>query len=374
MWPGEQLRVPRPGTPSHTHARHTALRLGLLHTHRHGARACTPSAHGHVCTPRPRFPLRLLSATAAFTSPGSGDSRTVGFLREMRARERPCPGPQWGSAPLTWGASMEPPRGTRVCWASALQIKPVEFTVHAVVTTSDLELVPSELDFGYCTIHEAVRAPVRLCNHSLLPQEFGFVGLPKVPCAWGHGAGSGRSGDRPGICSPSPGGLTPPWTPRPLPGPPASALSPRAPSPPHPAPLAPSLWPAVLQSPRPRSAPSRQFPCLPGPSGQLRLGPSLAIRTPPRLSTQTPPSCHTCATHRHEHARAHMHSRMLHTCGHTTQTRNTRVLTHMHAHTHVRTFTCMHSHTDILTCIHTCVQTHMQTGSHTCAHVLRVCR
>ncbi|XP_036083589.1 cilia- and flagella-associated protein 74 isoform X4 [Rousettus aegyptiacus] len=59
------------------------------------------------------------------------------------------------------------------------QIKPVEFTVHAVVTTSDLELVPSELDFGYCTIHEAVRAPVRLCNHSLLPQEFGFVGLPK---------------------------------------------------------------------------------------------------------------------------------------------------------------------------------------------------
>lgn len=233
MWPGEQLRVlPRPGAPSHTHARHTALRLGLFHTHRHGARACTPSAHGHVCTPRPRFPLRLLSATAAFTSPGSGDSRTVGFLREMRARERPCPGPQWGSAPLPWGASMEPPRGTRVCWASALQIKPVEFTVHAVVTTSDLELVPSELDFGYCTIHEAVRAPVRLCNHSLLPQEFGFVGLPKVPCAWGHGAGSGRSGDRPGICRPSPGGLTPPWTPRPLPGTPASALSPR-PSP-HP--------------------------------------------------------------------------------------------------------------------------------------------
>ncbi|XP_039732827.1 cilia- and flagella-associated protein 74 [Pteropus medius] len=59
------------------------------------------------------------------------------------------------------------------------QIKPVEFTVHAVVTTSDLELIPSEVDFGYCTIYEAVRAPVSLCNHSLLPQEFGFVGLPK---------------------------------------------------------------------------------------------------------------------------------------------------------------------------------------------------
>ncbi|KAF5924749.1 hypothetical protein HPG69_016714 [Diceros bicornis minor] len=59
------------------------------------------------------------------------------------------------------------------------QIKPVGFTVHAIVTTSDLELSPSEVDFGYCTIYEAIRTEVSLCNHSLLPQEFGFVGLPK---------------------------------------------------------------------------------------------------------------------------------------------------------------------------------------------------
>ncbi|KAF6107975.1 cilia and flagella associated protein 74 [Phyllostomus discolor] len=59
------------------------------------------------------------------------------------------------------------------------QIKPVEFTVHAVVTTSDLELSPSEVDFGHCTVCEAVRASVSLYNPSLLPQEFGFVGLPK---------------------------------------------------------------------------------------------------------------------------------------------------------------------------------------------------
>ncbi|XP_054439712.1 cilia- and flagella-associated protein 74 [Pteronotus mesoamericanus] len=59
------------------------------------------------------------------------------------------------------------------------QIRPVEFTVHAIVTTSDLELSPSEVDFGYCTVYEAVRAPISLYNHSLLPQEFGFVGLPK---------------------------------------------------------------------------------------------------------------------------------------------------------------------------------------------------
>uniref|UniRef100_A0A2K5SDF4 Cilia- and flagella-associated protein 74 n=1 Tax=Cebus imitator TaxID=2715852 RepID=A0A2K5SDF4_CEBIM len=59
------------------------------------------------------------------------------------------------------------------------QSKPVEFTVHAIVTTSDLELDPAEVDFGYCTIYEAIRTEIRLHNHSLLPQEFGFVRLPK---------------------------------------------------------------------------------------------------------------------------------------------------------------------------------------------------
>ncbi|XP_070367411.1 cilia- and flagella-associated protein 74 isoform X7 [Equus asinus] len=70
---------------------------------------------------------------------------------------------------------LEAPMTIRV----ADQTKPVGFTVHAIVTTSDLELSPSEVDFGYCTIYEAIRTQVSLCNHSLLPQEFGFVGLPK---------------------------------------------------------------------------------------------------------------------------------------------------------------------------------------------------
>ncbi|XP_048205954.1 cilia- and flagella-associated protein 74 [Perognathus longimembris pacificus] len=59
------------------------------------------------------------------------------------------------------------------------QIKPVEFTVQAIVTTSDLELSPSEVDFGHCTVYEALRTEISLSNHSLLPQMFGFVGLPK---------------------------------------------------------------------------------------------------------------------------------------------------------------------------------------------------
>ncbi|XP_068514732.1 cilia- and flagella-associated protein 74 isoform X12 [Anas acuta] len=57
--------------------------------------------------------------------------------------------------------------------------KQVNFTVHAIVTTSELEISPAEIDFGYCTIYEAVQTNVTLTNKSILPQEFGFVGLPE---------------------------------------------------------------------------------------------------------------------------------------------------------------------------------------------------
>ncbi|XP_066420300.1 cilia- and flagella-associated protein 74 isoform X1 [Molothrus aeneus] len=57
--------------------------------------------------------------------------------------------------------------------------KKINFTVHAIVTTSDLEISPAQISFGYCTIYEAVQANVTLTNRSILPQEFGFVGLPE---------------------------------------------------------------------------------------------------------------------------------------------------------------------------------------------------
>ncbi|XP_074781112.1 cilia- and flagella-associated protein 74 isoform X1 [Athene noctua] len=57
--------------------------------------------------------------------------------------------------------------------------KKVNFTVHAIVTTSDLEISPTQINFGYCTVHEAVQANVTVTNKSILPQEFGFVGLPE---------------------------------------------------------------------------------------------------------------------------------------------------------------------------------------------------
>lgn len=109
---------------------------------------------------------------------------------------------------------------TRLPSPCALQIKPVGFTLHAVVTTSDLQLSPSAVDFGYCTIYEAIRTQVSLYNHSLLPQGFGFVGLPKVPRlvreghrVWGQSQealGVGQGGAAPGSGCPAPGGLSPP--------------------------------------------------------------------------------------------------------------------------------------------------------------------
>lgn len=59
-------------------------------------------------------------------------------------------------------------------------MKPVPFTVHAVVSTSDLKFDHSEVDFGHCTVFESVQTTVCLSNLSLLPQDFGFVGIPKV--------------------------------------------------------------------------------------------------------------------------------------------------------------------------------------------------
>ncbi|XP_061129000.1 cilia- and flagella-associated protein 74 isoform X2 [Syngnathus typhle] len=59
------------------------------------------------------------------------------------------------------------------------QVQPVIYTVQAIVTSSDLKFGQSEMDFGYCSIYQSFKSSVRLTNMSLLPQEFGFVGLPE---------------------------------------------------------------------------------------------------------------------------------------------------------------------------------------------------
>ena len=62
----------------------------------------------------------------------------------------------------------------------AEQNKVVNYSLHAIVTTSDLEFDRTEIDFGYCTIYETVRATVSLTNKSILCQPFGFVKLNEV--------------------------------------------------------------------------------------------------------------------------------------------------------------------------------------------------
>lgn len=62
----------------------------------------------------------------------------------------------------------------------AEQTRPVPFTVHAAVTNSEMAFDMTNIDFGHCTIHESVKATVKLTNNSILPQQFGFVGIPEV--------------------------------------------------------------------------------------------------------------------------------------------------------------------------------------------------
>ncbi|XP_053705397.1 cilia- and flagella-associated protein 74-like isoform X2 [Synchiropus splendidus] len=59
------------------------------------------------------------------------------------------------------------------------QLEPMQVTVQAVVTTSDLEFEPTEVDFGCCSVDQSIRSTLRLTNLSLLSQEFGFVGVPE---------------------------------------------------------------------------------------------------------------------------------------------------------------------------------------------------
>ncbi|XP_047218154.1 cilia- and flagella-associated protein 74 isoform X5 [Girardinichthys multiradiatus] len=59
------------------------------------------------------------------------------------------------------------------------QVRPVPFTVQAIVTSSDLQFDQTEVDFGSCSVYHLVRSSVRLTNMSLLPQDFGFVAVPE---------------------------------------------------------------------------------------------------------------------------------------------------------------------------------------------------
>ncbi|KAF8569789.1 hypothetical protein P879_06509, partial [Paragonimus westermani] len=59
------------------------------------------------------------------------------------------------------------------------QTNTLEMIIAAVVTSSDLTLRPSPLEFGWVEIHETVTTRLSITNHSLLSQRFGIVNLPE---------------------------------------------------------------------------------------------------------------------------------------------------------------------------------------------------
>ena len=52
------------------------------------------------------------------------------------------------------------------------------------MTSSDIEFNVQAIDFGLCTVLESVRRTVTLTNKSVLPQQFGFCGVPDVSCVF----------------------------------------------------------------------------------------------------------------------------------------------------------------------------------------------
>lgn len=60
------------------------------------------------------------------------------------------------------------------------QIRTVPFNISAVLTSSDLQFDVEQIDFGCCTVTESVFTTIKLTNHSLLAQPFGFINLPEV--------------------------------------------------------------------------------------------------------------------------------------------------------------------------------------------------
>lgn len=55
---------------------------------------------------------------------------------------------------------------------------PVDFTVRTQITSSDMELSPTHLNFGSCPVTEYAGVPVTLFNPSKLPQTYSFGNLP----------------------------------------------------------------------------------------------------------------------------------------------------------------------------------------------------
>ena len=74
---------------------------------------------------------------------------------------------------------------------------PVKFSVLCVFTVNAVTFTPPQLDFGNVFNKSASRVSVIMENHSLLPQKFSFVRLPKeITVPTDHGTGQLLPGEK----------------------------------------------------------------------------------------------------------------------------------------------------------------------------------
>lgn len=64
----------------------------------------------------------------------------------------------------------------------ANQVLPVKFNILCCFSVSAITFNPPLIDFGTVFNQSAARATIAMENHSLLPQQFSFVRLPREIC------------------------------------------------------------------------------------------------------------------------------------------------------------------------------------------------
>jgi hypothetical protein len=62
---------------------------------------------------------------------------------------------------------------------AAGQPLPIRVCIRARLTTSDLVMEPSSLDFGTCTISECTCVPLKMTNRATIPQTYGIADMPR---------------------------------------------------------------------------------------------------------------------------------------------------------------------------------------------------
>lgn len=79
----------------------------------------------------------------------------------------------------------------------ANQVLPVKFNLLCCFSVNSITFQPPQIDFGTIFNQSAAEATILMENHSLLPQQFSFVRLPKeISVSTDNGTGSIKPGEK----------------------------------------------------------------------------------------------------------------------------------------------------------------------------------